>query len=86
MKKKTRKNKKANDNVVLESVYYLSEITTRTSNLKNTVLLLIDLQSDPPKSAANHVKGVESRPFGTTLQHARVGDHDNYFFPKIEET
>ena len=45
-------------------VYYLSEITTRTSNLKNTVLVLIDLQSNPPKrlqSAANDVEGVEYR-------------------------
>ena len=37
--------------------YYLSEITTRN------VLVLIDLQSNPPKrpqSAANDMKGVES--------------------------
>ena len=31
------------------NVYYLSEITTLTSNLINTVLILIDLQIDPPK-------------------------------------
>ena len=30
-------------------VYYLSEITTRTSNLKNTALVLIDHQSYLPK-------------------------------------
>ena len=30
--------------------YIFSEITTRTSNLKNTVLVLIDLQSNPPKA------------------------------------
>ena len=30
-------------------VYYLSEITTSTSNLKNTVLILIDLRSNLPK-------------------------------------
>ena len=30
-------------------VYYWPEITTCTSNLKNTVLVLIDLQSNPPK-------------------------------------
>ena len=36
--------------------------TTRTSDLKNAVLLLIDLQSNRPKrtqSAANDVEGVE---------------------------
>ena len=45
-------------------VYYLSEITTRTSDLKNTLLVLIDLQSNPPKcpqSAANGVEGIEYR-------------------------
>ena len=31
--------KKVNDNIVLD-VYYLSEITTRTSNLKNIELVL----------------------------------------------
>ena len=44
--------------------YYLSEITTRTSNLKNTVLVLIDLQSNLPKHpqfSANDVEGVEYR-------------------------
>ena len=30
-------------------VYYLSEITTRTNNLKNTLLVLMALQSNPPK-------------------------------------
>ena len=51
--------KKKYSNVL--DVYYLSYITTRTSNLKNTVLVLIDLQSNPPKrpqSAANDVEGV----------------------------
>ena len=32
-------------------VYYSSEITTRTRNLKITVLLLIDIESNPPKHA-----------------------------------
>jgi hypothetical protein len=35
---------------------------TRTSNFKNTLLVLIDLQSNPPKrpqSTANYVKGIE---------------------------
>ena len=45
-------------------VHYLSEIMTRrpTSILKNTVLVLIDLQSNPPKrpqSAANDVEGLK---------------------------
>ena len=30
-------------------VYYLSENTTRTSNLKNTVFVIIDLQNNPLK-------------------------------------
>ena len=45
-------------------VYYLSEITTRTSNLRNTVLVSIDFQSNAPKrpqSTANDVEGVEYR-------------------------
>ena len=52
-----------NDNIVPRCVYYLPEITTRTNNLKNTVLLLIDLQSNPPKRpqfTANDVEGVMS--------------------------
>jgi hypothetical protein len=50
-------------------IYYLSEITTRTSNLKNTALLLIDLQSNPPKRPVRcrHVVLVESHPFCPTL-------------------
>jgi hypothetical protein len=43
-------------------VYYLSEITTHTSNLKNTILVLIDLQSYPPKhpqSSVNDVGGFD---------------------------
>ena len=30
-------------------VYYSSEITTHASNLKNTLLVLIGLQNNPPK-------------------------------------
>ena len=51
-------------------VYYLSEITTHTSNLKNTVLILIDLQSNPPKASTvryRHAVLVKSQPFCTTL-------------------
>ena len=50
--------------------YYFSEITTRTSNLQNAVLVLIDLQRNPPKrpqSAANDVKGLEPHPFYSPL-------------------
>ena len=39
--------KLVNDNIMLDVFYYLSEITTLTNNLKHTVLVLIDLQSNP---------------------------------------
>ena len=47
-------------------VYYLPETTTRTSNLKNTVLArtVIELQSNPPKRpqcSANDLEGLEYR-------------------------
>ena len=51
-------------------VYYLSEITTLTSNLKNSILVLINLQSNPPKrpqSAVTHAVLVKSHPFCMTL-------------------
>ena len=41
-------------------VYYLSEITTRTSNIKNTVLVLIGLQSIPPKNTQFTKSGREN--------------------------
>ena len=43
-------------------VYYLSYITIRTSNLNNTVLILIYLQRKPPKRPQSAVL-VESHPF-----------------------
>ena len=58
--------KLVNDNIMLDVFYYLSEITTRTSNLINTVLVLIGLQSNPPKrpqSADNDVEGVDTSGF-----------------------
>ena len=53
-------------------VNYLSEITPRTCNLKNTVglLVIVNLQRNPlkrPQSAVNDLECLESYPVGTSL-------------------
>ena len=60
------KKKLVNDNIVLDVVYYSSEITIHTSNLKQIPYsyVLIDFLNNPPKrpqSAVNDVEGVEHR-------------------------
>ena len=54
-----KKKKLLHDDIVLDIVL---EVMTHTSDIKNTILVLIEFQSNPPKhpqSAANDVEGIE---------------------------